>query len=222
MITQVYGITSIEDALGSIEAGTDYIGIGVKKEGVSLEQCREIFAAVGDRTVKVAILDMILDDEQAVLDAARFVKPDILHLSENIVTSAAFYKKFQEQLPGMKLMQAVPVSGPEAVDFALEHMACADYFILDSVNASGGIGAAGTTHDLNIDAEIVRRSTIPVVIAGGLGPDNVAAAIEVVKPFGVDTLSKTNIDNDRKKGKDIEKVRAFCLNTRKAAEKLGL
>ena len=222
MVTQIYGSRSVRDALASIEAGGDYIGIGVRDDGVSLKLCKEIFTAIGNRAVKVAILDMICSGEQEAIDTARELGLDILHMTGRLKTSAAFLRKLREQLPGVKLMQSVPVAGPEAVDFALAHMAYADYLLLDSVKPTGGIGAAGVTHDWNIDAEIVRRSTIPVIIAGGLGPDNVAEAIALVKPFGVDTLTKTNIGDDRDQGKDIEKVRVFCANAKRAAEKTGL
>ena len=222
MITQIYGVKSVEDALGSIAAGGDYIGVGVRSDGLSLERAKEIFAAIRDKATKVAILDLEQGDEQAVLDLARELQPDILHLTGLLKTSAAFFEKFRAQLPGMKLLQAVNMTGPEAVDFALAHMAYADLLILDTPNPDGHIGAAGITHDWNLDAEIIRRSSIPVIIAGGLGPDNIAAAIEATRPFGVDTLTRTNIDNVRRNGKDLEKVRAFCENAKRVAAKLGL
>lgn len=222
MITQVYGITSIEDALGSIAAGADYIGIGVRSDGVSFEKCRDIFNAVGDKAVKVAILDFVFHNEDDVLKAAEELKPDILHLSGSVTTSKAFFERFRKTLPDMKLMQAVPVSGPEAIALAEERMRYADYLLLDSVAHGGAIGATGASHDVTIDAEIVKRSIIPVIIAGGLGPDNVAEAIRIARPFGVDTLSKTSINGSRFYGKDLNKVRLFCKNARKAAEELGL
>lgn len=65
----------------------------------------------------------------------------------------------------------------------------------------------GETHDWGLSKKIVESVFIPVILAGGLGPDNVAEAISKVKPFGVD--SKTKTDKDDGSGKDIEKVREF-------------
>lgn len=225
MVTQIYGILNVKDAVASVEAGADNIGIvvGSTKDGVSVETAKEIFAAVGDSAVTVAILDIELDSEEAVLARARELGPDILHLSGHLTTSGEFYSKFREMLPGMKLMQAVAVAGPEAIAFAEAHMAHADYFILDSVAPSGGTGAAGVTHDWDIDREIIQRSSIPVIIAGGLGPDNVARAIQYLKPYGVDSLTKTCVfEGDQLIGKDLEKTRKFCEVAHREGELLGL
>ena len=74
-----------------------------------------------------------------------------------------------------------------------------------------GVGAAGEVNDWNIDRQIVDMVDVPVILAGGLGPDNVAQAIEAVRPDGVDSLTKTS---DKENGelvrKNIEKVREFC------------
>ena len=62
----------------------------------------------------------------------------------------------------------------------------------------------------------------PVIMAGGLGPDNVAEAIEQCKPYGVDSLTKTSIKYDGGyMEKDIDKVRQFCINADAAAAKIG-
>ena len=220
MITQVYGITTIEDALGSIEAGADYIGIGVRSDGVSFEKCKEIFTAVGDKAVKVAILDFVNDNEDDVLKAASELQPDILHLSGKVITNQAFFERFRKTLPGMKLMQAIPVSGPEAIELAEERMKYADYLLLDSVAHGGAIGATGAGHDVTIDAEIVKRSTVPVIIAGGLGPDNVAVAIRIARPFGVDTLSKTSINGSRFMEKIWRKSVCFVREPKKLLKNL--
>ncbi|MBR2582280.1 MAG: hypothetical protein IKD61_02685 [Oscillospiraceae bacterium] len=74
-----------------------------------------------------------------------------------------------------------------------------------------GIGAAGITHDWSIDRRIKEAVSVPVVLAGGLGPDNVEAAIAAVHPDGVDSLTATSVkENGILVRKDIEKVRAFC------------
>ena len=58
------------------------------------------------------------------------------------------------------------------------------------------------------------RAKCDVILAGGLGPDNVADAIEKVRPWGVDSLTKTNLPKEYgvRGGKDIAKVKAFCEN----------
>jgi phosphoribosylanthranilate isomerase len=64
----------------------------------------------------------------------------------------------------------------------------------------------------------VEEVNIPVVMAGGLGPDNVAEAIYKVRPYAVDSLTRTSIvENGKVIRKDPEKVRAFVKNARAAA-----
>jgi len=65
-----------------------------------------------------------------------------------------------------------------------------DMLLLDSCDpALGKVGGTGLVHDWNISAEIIRTSSVPVILAGGLNSENVAQAIEQVKPFGVDVNS---------------------------------
>jgi len=99
----------------------------------------------------------------------------------------------RSKLPEISIMQAIAVTGPQAIQSALEYAAVADYLILDSV-APGidGIGAAGTVHDWAVSASIVEAVDVPVILAGGLSPENVSAAIAAVNPWGVDSLTHTN------------------------------
>ena len=94
------------------------------------------------------------------------------------------------------------------------HRAC-DNFILDTdAPEYTGIGATGAVHDWAISAEIVRRVNVPVVLAGGLHPDNVAAAIRAVRPWAVDSFTHTNFPGTKRK--DPERVRAFVAAARSA------
>jgi phosphoribosylanthranilate isomerase len=80
--------------------------------------------------------------------------------------------------------------------------------LLDSYRAlDDQIGALGVTHDWSISRRIVDAVRIPVILAGGLGPDNVRDAIGCVRPAGVD--SKTKTDRHGSHAKDIELVRRF-------------
>src|SRR5438034_745574 len=108
----------------------------------------------------------------------------------------------------MAIMRSVPVSGEESVAIARSYEGIADLLLLDSYRAMDRqVGALGVTHDWSISRRIVELVRTPVILAGGLGPDNVADAIRTVRPAGVD--SKTRTDRDGSHAKDIERVRRF-------------
>jgi phosphoribosylanthranilate isomerase len=94
----------------------------------------------------------------------------------------------------------------------------ADMLLLDSHKPGDKqIGGLGLTHDWDLDRRIVENVSIPVLLAGGLGVENVAAAITAVHPAGVDSKTKT----DRRDGshrKDLDEVRQF-VEAAKAAGK---
>jgi phosphoribosylanthranilate isomerase len=84
----------------------------------------------------------------------------------------------------------------------------ADFLLLDTYDAgTRQFGALGRTHDWSLSRRIVDDVGIPVILAGGLGPENVAVAIAAVRPAGVD--SKTRTDRPDGTGKDLAKVEAF-------------
>ena len=113
-------------------------------------------------------------------------------------------------------MRSVPVTGLESVEIARSYEGIADFLLLDSHRANDRqIGALGVTHDWSISRQIVQGVRTPVILAGGLGPDNVADAIRAVGPAGVD--SKTKTDKGATHTKDLEKVRLFVAAARHAA-----
>ena len=88
-----------------------------------------------------------------------------------------------------------------------------DFFLIDTKSpAAGDIGATGLTHDRAIDRAIIEATDVPCIIAGGLDASNVAEAIYATRPYGVDSFSLTNYDDDRAdtdRCKDPAKVEAF-------------
>lgn len=224
MITQIYSIQTVKEAMECINAGADRIGVLVgPKDGpfpcaITEETALDIFDAIGDKAVKVLI--SVQDNERDIIAQTMKLKPDVLHLCANFEGSPEFRKRLYERLPQVKLMEAVGVIGEESIQDAIKKAEYADILILDSVSTTvPGVGAAGVTHDWGIDREIVNRVPIPVILAGGLGPDNVEEAIRAVKPFGVDSLTKTSVKKDGKLlHKDIELVRLFCERAKNAAK----
>ena len=221
MICQIYTIQSPEEALEVIKAGVDHIGVTPTSCGlpgeISLERTKEIFRAVGDRAVKVAL--SVDDDPGAILAMAKELHPDIVHVcGNNYFCTPEFTAAIKKEIPGIRVMQAIGVTGPESIETARYYGEFADILILDSVSPDiGGIGAAGFTHDWSIDQKIVEVSKAKVILAGGLGADNVAEAIRTVHPWGVDSLTKTSrFFPDGTFEKDIAKVAAFCKAAKQA------
>jgi phosphoribosylanthranilate isomerase len=114
----------------------------------------------------------------------------------------------KRKLPGMLVMRSIPVVGEISIDIARSYDGIADFLLLDSHRESDRqIGALGVTHDWTISRRIVELVRTPVILAGGLGSDNVADAIHTVRPAGVD--SKTKTDQDGSHRKDLDRVRRF-------------
>jgi phosphoribosylanthranilate isomerase len=100
-------------------------------------------------------------------------------------------------LPGVGLVQVVHVTGPEAVDEARSAARHVDALLLDSGNPSLAVkelGGTGRTHDWAISRTIVEKCPVPVFLAGGLTPENVAEAIRVVEPYAVDVCTGLRTD----------------------------
>ena len=92
---------------------------------------------------------------------------------------------------------------------ARRYAAVADAILLDSM-VDGTLGGTGMVHDWLVSAEIAASLKVPVILAGGLYPGNVAEAIEKVKPYAVDVSSGTETDGH----KDPARVRSFLQAVR--------
>jgi phosphoribosylanthranilate isomerase len=214
MIVQIYTVQSPQEGIALAELGVDHIGITPSDHGlpgeISIMSAAEIFKAIGDKAVKVALT--VDSNLQKIVSMVKTVRPDILHLCGDLkLVTPEKVAVLRGLLPGMKIMQAIPVMDSGALQIASDYETVADYFILDSYSDQiGGIGAAGFTHDWSISREIVQQSRIPVILAGGLSPENVADAIQQVRPWGVDSLTRTNEPlGGGKFRKDLERVRLF-------------
>jgi len=183
---------SEEEARLAITAGADAIGlVGTMPSGPGPID-DQLIAAIAAR-VAPPVATFLLTSEtgaEAIIAHARRCRTNTLQLVDRI--PAADYPRLRMALPGIKLVQVVHVGGGEAVAEAVTAAAHADALLLDSGRPHEAIkvlGGTGRTHDWTISREIVERVARPVFLAGGLRADNVALAIQTVRPFGVDVCT---------------------------------
>ena len=118
------------------------------------------------------------------------------------------------EFPQISLMRSIPVVDESSIALARSYDGIADFVLLDSYKSGDRqIGALGVTHSWELDRRIIESVRIPVIIAGGLGPENVREAIRSARPAGVDSKTKTDkIDGSHTK--DLQKVSAFVATAR--------
>jgi phosphoribosylanthranilate isomerase len=221
MLVQIYEISSPEEARSLGDLGVDHIGVlagdGSFPREQSVDQARLIFSAIPSSSKGVALL--LSADMQLIKHIIAGLKPTIVHLgaSSDLLTSSAV-RQLKQQCGTLSVMRSIPVVGNESIAIAQSYDGIADMLLLDSHRPGEvQIGALGVTHSWEIDRKIVESVRIPSIIAGGLGPDNVAEAIKTVRPAGVDSKTKTDKD-DGSHTKDLQKVERFVARAKSLQE----
>jgi phosphoribosylanthranilate isomerase len=211
VFVQVYGITTTEDAAEVDRLRPDSVGVVLDEgvptwDSVDADTARAIVTALPH--VRVVALSLSTDPDR-ILATFTTIRPDIVHLARADAIDDATLQRIRAKIEPAQLMLTVPVDGPDAIDVARRLSEVGDCLLLDTKHPDTGVvGASGHTHDWSVSADIVNTLDIPVVLAGGLGPENVRDAISAVRPFGVDSETRTSLESDRRR-KDIAKVESF-------------
>ena len=201
-------IRSPEEAALAIACGASALGlVAAMPSGPGVIAEEEIARIAA--TVPPPIATFLLTSEQtpeAIIAQQRRCRTNTVQLCDHLPVKV--YPQLRAALPGIALVQVVHVSGPESVDYALTAAAHVDALLLDSGNLSLSVkqlGGTGRVHDWSLSRQIRDAISIPLFLAGGLHPGNVAEAITTVQPFGLDLCSGVRTD-DRL---DPVKLRAF-------------
>lgn len=184
---KICGITRLADAWLAIDAGVDALGFLV---GLDYPSGDELEPGAARRLV--ARLPPLVSP---VLVTHRKTLPEVLALcaevAPHVVQLHGHFPLLEIPVlrrlhPHLKLVKAVHVDGESAIAFAVEAARWADALLLDTRTATR-IGGTGQTHDWSISRRIREAvAPTPILLAGGLRPENLAAAIERVGPYGVD------------------------------------
>jgi phosphoribosylanthranilate isomerase len=219
MLTQVYEISTVEEAAAISAIGVDHVGVLVGDGRFPRELPIAAASCIGAAIVPPSKLSALFltHDISLIAAWARELKPSIVHLGASAeLLSPKDVALLKGMLPGVTVMRSIPVFGEESIAVACSYAGIADFLLLDSYRSEDKqLGALGVTHNWNISRHIVQVARVPVILAGGLGPDNVAEAVQTVLPAGVD--SKTKTDQDGSHAKDLERVRRFHEGARAAA-----
>jgi phosphoribosylanthranilate isomerase len=200
---KICGVTSVADALLAAEAGADMIGL-MFYEGsprhVAIEQAAEISGVLPPFVLRVGVF--VNPDEALVTRAIGDCGLTILQFHGD--ETSEFCTQF-----GLMSLKAIRVRDAESLRPLADYHT--DGFLLD---ACSGAGLGGTGEKFNWDLAVeAQKFGKPIFLAGGLTPENVAAAVRQVRPFAVDVSSGVESSPGKK---DAAKVRAFIDAVRAA------
>ena len=173
-------------------AGATHVGlVAAMPSGpgpIAADRIAEIVGAVP--TGVTAVLLTAHTDADSIIEHARTTGVTAVQIVGEVPSDVRL--SIKAAAGSIDILQVVHVGGPEALEQAQPAAVGSDFVLLDSGRPSAlvpELGGTGRTHDWAVSAQIVSRLDVPVFLAGGLGPENVAEAIRTVRPAGVDLCS---------------------------------
>jgi phosphoribosylanthranilate isomerase len=213
---KICAITNLDDALASIDAGANALGfiLTASPRQIAPDTAAGIIAALPPSVEKIGVV--VNETPQRLAELANQVGLTGLQLHGD--ESADQLSAYRHALGLRKIIKALQarelLAAPDTLDEYLRNSKFIDGILLDSGSPSAR-GGTGRTFDWNAAPPIVERikQVVPVVIAGGLDPDNVSDAIRLFDPCGVDVVSGVELAPGKK---DPAKLRAFIAAARAA------
>lgn len=201
-------ISSIAELWMAIRYGASAVGLvsdmpsgpGVIPEQLIAEIARRVPPSVS------SFLLTSKQDVASIIAQQRRVGTTTIQMCDRLRSGS--YKDLRDALPGISIVQVIHVTGEEARGEAAGTAPHVDAILLDSGNQSlpvKELGGTGRTHDWRISKRIREDVDVPVFLAGGLNPGNVAEAIREVGPFGLDVCSGVRMKGEL----DEEKLSRF-------------
>lgn len=204
MFVKICGITSVEDAAAAIEAGADLLGFNFYLSSpryIDPGRCQEIIASIQARGLKAGMVGVFvnapLEEIRTVMETCR------LHIAQ---LSGDEPPEILDALEG-RAYKALRIKDADDLQAALQRYPVRRFppaFLVDA-HRPGEYGGTGQVADWSLAAGLARQ--MPILLAGGLTPENVAQAVAQVRPWGVDVASGVE---SAPGVKDADKMRLFC------------
>jgi phosphoribosylanthranilate isomerase len=210
---KICGVTSPDDAILCAKAGADAVGMLVEVKtsprSIAPDKAGEIVKALPPFVTPVIV--MMPENHEDAINAAKKCRPGAIQLHGD--EPPEMLERIKDALPGIRIIKAIHVGEGEEAEKCKKYESIADAILLDT--ASPLKGGTGITHDWSVSRNIASMLKIPVLLAGGLTPENVGEAVRGVRPYGVDVSSGVEMKGNRF-SKDISRVTRFILNARRA------
>jgi phosphoribosylanthranilate isomerase len=212
---KICGVTRAADAREAVQLGADAVGLNFYEGSPRRVEAAEIEPVLCELPPLLDVIGVFvkrpLREIRAVLKPWRRIRTVQWHGEDSPPVDGPFYR----------VIPAFPVRDASSLEVVTRHLdACRvlerlpTAILLDG-HASGQYGGTGRLAPWELIAAF--RPGVPVILAGGLTPENVAEAVRIVRPYAVDVASGVESTPGRK---DTEKMRRFIAAAREAAAKL--
>ncbi len=248
MLIQIYEIQTIDEARLMIDLGVDHVGsvlIAARQwKNPTLKSAIREIKLSGRKSSLITLFSQV----ESVAEAVAYYQPDIVHFCDALPAETVAddelkeilerQKSIRRRFPELQIMRSIPIGEygradkVPSLELAARFEPISDWFLTDTLLGTGSgqinqdqpvqgyIGITGRMCDWDVARALVRASGIPVILVGGIGPENVAAAIEYVQPAGVDSCTLTNqvdhLGKPMRFQKDPEKVKSMIASARRA------
>jgi phosphoribosylanthranilate isomerase len=240
MIVQIYEIQTPDEAEACIALDVDHIGsVILSEKDWQVREIREVILLSRGTTARNSLIPL-LRDRNVLFKVMDYYQPDYVHFCESLVDSSGritnldpfieLQVEFRKRFPEIPILRSIPVpDGKHPLPIPTLEVAAAmepysDLFLADTwlpqEPVKGFIGITGHTVDLKKAKDLVFASKLPVLLAGGLSPENVYDAVIAAMPAGADSCTHTNMGdpegNRIRFKKDLRRVKAFVEEVRRA------
>ncbi|MCT9097481.1 phosphoribosylanthranilate isomerase [Haloarchaeobius sp. HME9146] len=201
---KICGLTREEDVDAAVAAGADALGFVVDvpvdtPREVTVERAAELIDRVPPFVTTVVVT--MPETPGEAIELVRELGPDALQVHSDLTPGDVAYLQSNLDVPVIKHVDAAnPADARRYADVA-------DAVLVDSVDEEGA-GGTGRTHDWEQTREALADIDVPVILAGGLTPENVAEAVVTVEPFAVDVASGVESSGGVK---DHDAIRRFVV-----------
>jgi phosphoribosylanthranilate isomerase len=213
MRVKICGLMRPRDVEAAVNHGADAVGFVVgtpiSRRNLRLEKAKKLIKRVPVFTSSVAVT--AASNPKTLENIVKRLNPDALQVHRYDLRTMNYIHKAN---PELSIIVAIPIQDSGSILDAETIIEFSDAIIAETPNQFG-IGGTGRTHDWELTRQL--RSKInphPLILAGGLTPNNVKSAIEIVRPYGVDV--STGVES-RPGAKDHRKMKEFIEKAKEAA-----